>query len=550
MIFAGVGLVEGELEARLARLRAWYSVLGAEPSWIGSAACFAGVVSSGKPCRDNEVLTWGEFAAPSSLELVTASDAVLRRQFGGGAAIARTADTMRIVTGPAGPLALYEARLPDGAVVWSSHTVAAALLAGLALELDIDAIPQLLSIGHISDERSQVRGVVPVGPATVIDVRRGAARARCYWEPAERWHPVAPEEAAKVAACELLTTLSARLHRVSEPILGLTGGLDSRVVAVALEELGVNFRSFTWGSGASADAASAARIAAELGVPHSRIPEQADGPEGSRVRAIREAPWYEGLGNYPIYARPDWPKGADAFLTGGGGETGRAYYYRLLAANYAKPSIRQIRRLWRPERLLQGATTEALEGVQRACDRALERASLSGHHGWALLDVVYGMDRLVRWGRSMYPHSDLPMLACLGATQVQRALASLPLDDRLTDAFHRGFVGRRLECPPPPGSQRRGIPRALRRIAARVRRSRSAYMSGEVGDAPGALAALNEWITTDVLERPAFENALGHAWLARERQRVITSGPTETVLQLAQLAALEDAWAALRPAPG
>lgn len=405
----------------------------------------------------------------------------------------------------AGPLVGYEATGAGGERVWSTHAVVAALLAGLPLELEPAAVPQLVAFGYIADDRTQLKGVRPTWPV-------------------RDWSPV--EDAATVAEAALLRALDERVPEGAQ--LGLTAGADSRVIALALAELGKRVATFTWGAPGSPDVDTAAHVAEALGLEHRALFEEGwHAPEEAIGIAREEARWHEGLSDFPLHGRPPWPEGITAYVTGGGGETGRAFYYRLMAASRPNPSLVQVARAWRPEDRLGDASAEAREIVVTAKREALEAAAATGHEGWAVLDVVYAQRRFVRWGRSMLPRTEFPLIGGFADAEAQRALASLPLEDKLTDGFHRRFVAKRRPelALPEPARQRAGVPPVVRRAAQRLRRRTPEPQRHEL---PSVIA---EWIADDVLQRPELTGTMGRTW----------KPSTEAKLQLAQLAALEDA---------
>jgi hypothetical protein len=441
---------------------------------------------------------------------------------------------------PSGALALYAA---PGA--WSTHAVAAALLAGAPPVLDPDALAQLFAFGYVADERSHIRGVRPVEPGTVVEFPGGMT------SPDGRWSRVPEEDAYEAAESALLDSLARRVGDAAW--LGLTAGADSRVIAVALRELGVPFRAFTWGAPGAAEVDGAAQVARALGVEHAALAGDWHEPEQARAMAERDARAHDGLGDFPLHGAPSWPAGIGAYVTGGGGETGRAFHYRLSAAGRPHPSRAQVERAWRPEDRIAAASPAAHAAVLRAKRHVLDCAAQAGHDGWSLLDVVYGDRRFPRWGRSMLPRESFPLIAGFSDPAVQRALASLPLADKISDGFHRRFVSSRHPelAPPSPRLPRRGVPRFARDLAAELlaRRTRAAALrDAGRGGATGAYGSdgallLRTWLADDALARPALVAAMGGAWAAQTRDGLLRGDPVavEHALRAASLAALEDA---------
>lgn len=144
----------------------------------------------------------------------------------------------------------------------------------------------------------------------------------------------------------------------------------------------------------------------------------------------------------------------DAFVTGGGGEVGRAYYWRQLARTYSAP----------PSAVF-GSDAWAL---------MLAEAAECGLDGWRRLDAAYAEHRLTAWGRSMITRPGHSTVAAFADRDVIRGLLSLSADDRVSDGFHRRFLAESgVDAPPGPPGQRTHVPRFVRRAAALIRRRRS-----------------------------------------------------------------------------
>jgi hypothetical protein len=511
---------------RLAALERLYAPLGLETctveerggAWLGRLA------GPGGPLPD--LLAWGAplgAAGHTAGELLTASDARLREiVVGMGALVAASPDRLRLVTAPSGPLALHVADGPGG-TVWSTHAVAAAWLARGDAELDPAAVPEYLAFDFVGGGRTLVRGVAPVAPATVVDVGGGA---RSFWPPAERWAPVPEPEAQAHAERALLVALQRRLGARTD--LALTAGADSRVLAVALAELGADWRAFTWGDDGWPDVDGARAVAAALGAPFSRSLEWLD-DDVLRARFAADAVWADGLAALSFAART-WPADAAAVLGGMGGEVGRAFYYAPAAA--------------------PGAAAGDLAGHLHA-EAWVESAAASGQDGWRRLDVVYAEQRVARWGRTQVPPLAADFVPGFCAVDVARGLVSLPLADRTGDAFHRRFVAARrpdlaLPAPAPPAPAGRA-----RRLARRVRRRvrpPTAPADAFVVEALGRRPVTRAWLVEEVLEAPVILDAMGRPWAERTREGLLRGEPRPSAQALlaAGPVALAGALSALR----
>jgi len=298
--------------------------------------------------------------------------------------------------------------------------------------------------------------------------------------------------------------------------LGLTGGYDSRVVALACREIGKPLPCFTWGDEKTPD--DPAEIAGVLGLDHSRLQYHLhDGVDGIEY-VLREVRWNEGLAPALTIGAPTWPPGITRMVTGAGGETGRAFYYGLTARNYSTPRPRDLARVLRFEERLGGARHEAIEAVRSRTRQWIDSA-WEQMPGWRALDVVYAEQRVRRWGRSFLPHQ-AAAVAAFYTPEVSRGLASLPLADRITSGFHRRFLAERVPelTPPSALAQRRGIPPVARRFLG-MTRSHLTIGRARRKRAPidwTGLSVVQEWYL-DALGHPHFAEALGSRWVEQTR---------------------------------
>jgi hypothetical protein len=428
---------------------------------------------------------WIAFAAAEAARLAAAGDSVTWE----GASFAPG----RAVAGASFPVTLYRC----GDVV-ATHAVAAAWLAtGVRPRVAFERIGELLAFEFLLGEDTLIEGVRALPAGTVVE--DGVERAPSL---ASRWTP------GTDALGTLRGSLRERLAGRAAPRLGLTAGLDSRVVAAVLAAEQIPAGAFTWSHHAE-DAAGAAAVAARAGLPHSRCPPEWLGDAAGLARLRADARWSEGAARLTPFGKVTWPAPMDAFVTGGGGEIGRAFYYRLEAAAYRDPDV---------ERLVRTLAVPA--GIAPRLRAELERLAESGLGGWRLLDVFYAEQRVAKWGRAMLPFASAPTVAAFAVPAVAAALAALPDAVRVSDGFHRealAALGFGDIAPPPPVAQRAGVPRPLRRAASRVRRVRA-----------GASVPAR-WAYADELEaRPLYRewlmDAIGRTGLAGERVAELREG--------------------------
>jgi hypothetical protein len=546
-----------ELERRLDALAALYEPLGTgDPvlRWTAGGGVAVGALVPGGAVPPGETLAWGA-APPPGFDPLTADEAALRRLDGPTAVVAAGADRAVAVAAAGGTASLFAADGPHGQA-WSSHAVAAAWLAGLRPSVDAGAVPELLAAEHLGGDRTLIASVRAVPQATAVDIRAGGARASCFWPAAERWQPVPEPEAAALAERDLLESLSRRLHGAAAPVLGLTAGLDSRAALVAMRELGLTVRAFTFGDAGSEDAAGAAAAARALGVEHevADFDWWPDEPGLAMLRA--EACWFDG-------ARPAgfgdvaWPA-MSHWLAGVGGETGRAFLYRWCRPDARRePSPADLARVLHVqlgERLV-GADPAVRAGLRARWRAWVDEAQDLGARGWRTLDVVYSEHRVRRWGRATLPRVRAAPVPAFATPELQRALASLSLEDRLTDGFARRFIAARAPAlaTPAPEPPRRALvaPLAARRARQSLRGARRSLRLPRPSRGadpwfthpPWVERPLFlEWLSDAVLASPLLEEPVGKSWLRATRDAFLRGDPAagELAMSAASIVALDE----------
>lgn len=561
-LFAVGGPAAALVTARLWPLVAYYAPLGATRERAACHPAGGAVVGwiafgDGEAARlarawsETGLAGWGE-APPATLasgaRLAAAADAQLRALAPFGAHFARGGDGARVVTGTGPPASLYA-----GGDAVATHAVACAWLAGARAVVEARRLPELAALGFVGGTDTMLRGVQAVAPATVVELGARATRRRSYWPARERWEPVDDGAAGAAGEAALLASLDARVPHGDGTALGLTAGLDSLVVAAALRRIGRPVRAFTWRLD-EADVAGAAAAARRLAFAHEVCPLSEAEPGTALARALTEARWTEGMGLTSGLGAVSWPDGTDVLLTGAGGETGRAFYWRWQAANHAQPSQAQLRRAFRPDLRIASAHEAARAALRGRVAAWIAEAAGLGARGWRILDVLYAEQRMFRWGRgTLARHAAVPVHAFTHPS-VAAALASLPAGARVRDGFHRAFLRHHaadLSAPPPPALQRAGVPRALRRVAA----ARRAAAPASTPTAPWPLAGLwraqpdyREWLEDAVLRGALVRDALGPAW-AEEVRAGLRAGEargSDVAITVSGAVALEDSLRELR----
>ena len=552
---------------RVEALQAFYRPLGARvvgttrpwPQILIGEIEFESLDGSGHPAETlgpvpdaaGSMWIWGgplprELRSPQAVK--QASDRDLRRFRGFGVAVAAGPDHVRLVTSPIGPTALYSSASGD-ATVWSTHAVAAGWIARGAVSLDATALPEFVVCEFVGAERTHLEGVRAVPPATRIDLRPNGQNSGSYWSPAERWARVPAREAFGLAESALLSSLDARLTGSEAPLCGLTSGLDSRVVALALRDLRSDaFAAYTLGAPDSPDVAGAVVVARKLGIDHRQYGFHWNSDDGARAAIEAHTRWSEGLEPIHGFARPTVPTMPSATVTGRGGETGRAFFYRFAARDRRRPRRSHLVDAviaHRPPRL-ETASPDAREALRAAIEAWLDGIPVALQGDWRALDFAYGEQRLTRWDRTRLMRQQSLYVPAFDDRDVQRALLSLRLRERLRDGFHREFIRRRDASlvPAAPVAPRAAIPRPLRRVLRSVRAYRAASPRPQTWPfAPEwtKRPRTREWVAEELLGQTIIADVFGGRWATALREGFLAgeAEASRTVLVLSAPLALE-----------
>jgi asparagine synthase (glutamine-hydrolysing) len=140
--------------------------------------------------------------------------------------------------------------------------------------IDLRALHEYLTFGHIIGEASIVQGVQRVPPAHFVIVRDGQVTSRPYWQ--LRYAPEPVDEREATERVEDLLRQAVRRRLMSEVPLGafLSGGLDSSLVVALMAEVSSRpVRTFSVGFDEQefSELNDARRVAEHLGTDHHEI---------------------------------------------------------------------------------------------------------------------------------------------------------------------------------------------------------------------------------------------------------------------------------------
>ena len=170
----------------------------------------------------------------------------------------------------------------NGQIAFAS-TVTALRSAGLAGEVDADAVLEFLEFGYVSDDRSIFHGAAKLPAATILEWRNGHMSRRLYWSlpEADESSRITFEEA--VEETERLLIEAVRLRLYADVPIGalLSGGIDSTLVCWAMTKLNANVTAFTVGTpdDPEDEAPQTRETARILGIPHQvvSLPREQEG---------------------------------------------------------------------------------------------------------------------------------------------------------------------------------------------------------------------------------------------------------------------------------
>jgi hypothetical protein len=262
-------------------------------------------------------------------------------ELGGVFVLARLAgDSIRLVSSTDFVFTLRRA-----GTAFATRAVAALTLAGITSTVDADAACEFLALYSVIGTGELLTGVEACEEGTVVDVTSSGVRQRVASPLQQRLRPGPPPTPAGFR--DALGLWLTRARAVPGAALALTAGRDSGLVASCLAADGGDLPTVTHTVPGFPDNRGAAAVARTYGWPHEALRvTYPDGrtlprwthpvirvPGGDVVRYLtREAAWCEGM-QHPRdalvghFARSG---GGIPTLTGHGGETGRAYFWKNL----------------------------------------------------------------------------------------------------------------------------------------------------------------------------------------------------------------------------
>lgn len=234
-----------------------------------------------------------------------------------------------VVTDPNGSFHVYSRRLDSGVLLSSSSLV---LAAAQPTTIDALAAQEFVVTGVIYEHRSLYAGVQKLSPASIYEFTPEACRARAYWRP---FISNFRRERMNDAADRLWETITAAAKALapvaSAPSCDLTGGYDSRILAAACKQAGMNFTAVVSGAPDHPDVVISRQLARILGVPHLHFPPEAsDGPSFDQAVRLTDGEFDAIQYIFTFKIHRELARQFDISLNGSYGETARGYWWELL----------------------------------------------------------------------------------------------------------------------------------------------------------------------------------------------------------------------------
>lgn len=347
--------------------------------------------------------------APAELDMGLAgqgADSLVQDYWGSYVALGRSPDRrFRILRDPSGALPCYHAHL-DGIRYFTSVPHLLVDCGLLAADVDWSVIVRSLTQHSARLTETAIRGIDEILPGTLLICGPPADTRRDVWN---GWHHArnmqedAPSAALKRTLC---CTLEAWGRVFQRPLIEISGGLDSAIAAAGIVPgaSAPSLITFAAAPGDPDETAYARAIADHLGLPLEIAAPRIEDVDLSRslcrnlprpnARAFTQAADAQSL----RHARAI---GADAFVSGGGGDDVFCYLRTIL------PALDRLK----------------AHGWRAMMDTALDVATMTHATFWEALFRV--IRRRVR-GRSTRPSLDLRLVCAELAAQVPAPASAAP----------------------------------------------------------------------------------------------------------------------------
>lgn len=243
---------------------------------------------------------------------------------------------VRLLRDPSGGLATYHVTVGDTLYVTSAPHLLIDCGA-ISLDLDWEIIARSLSHHDARGPETALRGIAELPPGWAMIVGEGGVPAAPAWDPWTSASNVHCHDAVSILDQALTTTLAAWGRTARRPLIEISGGLDSAIVAAGVAAVApdASLISFAPAPGDPDETFYARALADHLGLPLEIVRPQVDDVDLTRsigrdlprpnARAFVQAADLMSLRHAKAI-------GADAFFSGGGGDDVFCYLRTILPA--------------------------------------------------------------------------------------------------------------------------------------------------------------------------------------------------------------------------
>jgi hypothetical protein len=310
-------------------------------------------------------------------------------------------------------------------------------------DLDPEAVAELVTQGQVAFGRTLFAAIRRIGPDEVVVLPWAGGGTQTEPKPPP---PAGPEPAPLPAQLErLLPTLDGL--RISAD---LTGGLDSRLLAVALARLGVPFETATAGRPDGDEVRLARRVAAALGREHHVLVHRPEDLPADLGRLLGDA----GCLADPLVYHRDLQlqraraeRGVDLVLNAQGGEGFKDFFWQQDFPRYAGGQA-DLERLWRIRIAKPHAGLAPLAGAHAEARDALAARYVERLEAYRARTRTGTYDRIFFEVRSRdvngrgltVRNRTLPTFAPLLDRDAVALAATLPVRARVFNGYHRRAI--------------------------------------------------------------------------------------------------------------
>ena len=303
---------------------------------------------------------------------------------------------------------------------------------------------QLRVVRYMPGDWTRYDDIYALVPNNLLDLAEWQTHR--YWPREDRREVTVDEFIA--AFDRHMRGLATFLRPPQRPIVGLTGGIDTRTILAAFRRLATPFRTVTWlGNWYNhKERPSIDGIAERLDGEHRFLESPAPATDhGRAVMAIahRNTDHVKRDSHLSVSMEQAYGQRDDVFVRGWGGEIMRGFY------NLSQRPIGslQAQEFWRVYHTTRAKTTSGAYAAtaKAAFEGFCERANYSDQiltRGFDINDLFYWEHRMGTWGALMLNDMDVAALSLIGLNdrRLYEAAFGVPSEQRLSKSLLAGVV--------------------------------------------------------------------------------------------------------------